>query len=98
MTPLWIELEGIRSFTTARRIEFTDVGLFALLGDTGPGKSSILEAMVYALFNATTWDGVNVKELMSTSAARMRVQLSFILRGRTYTVSRSTPREGAASQ
>lgn len=96
MTPLSIELEGIRSFTTSRTIDFAGLELFAIIGDTGSGKSSILEAMIYALFNATSWDGRNVKELLSTGATRMRVRFRFSLGERTYTVTRVTPREGAA--
>jgi exonuclease SbcC len=95
--PRWLELEGIRSFAASRRIDFADLGLFAVLGDTGAGKSSILEAIVYALFNGTTWDGTSVKDLMSTGATRMRVRFCFSVNDRTYTVSRSKPREGPAS-
>ncbi len=97
MIPRWLELEGIRSFVAPRRIDFADLGLFAVLGDTGAGKSSILEAIVYALFNGTTWDGTSVKELMSIGATRMRVRFCFALNDRTYTVSRSKPREGVAT-
>jgi exonuclease SbcC len=92
--PLWIELEGVRSFVTARRIDFAGLNLFAIVGDTGAGKSSILEAMIYALFNGTTWSGRDVKELMSTGAARMRVRFAFAIGNRTYAVSRITPRIG----
>jgi exonuclease SbcC len=97
MTPLSIEIEGVRSFTTSRTIDFAGLELFAIIGDTGSGKSSILEAMVYALFNGTTWDGKNVKELMSTIATRMRVRFRFELAGRSYTITRITPRAGASS-
>lgn len=97
MTPLSIEIEGIRSFTAQRTIDFGGLKLFAIVGDTGSGKSSILEAMIYALFNGTTWDGKTVKELMSTNATRMRVCFRFELAGRIYTITRITPRFGAAS-
>jgi exonuclease SbcC len=96
MTPLSIEIEGIRSFTTSRTVEFGGLELFAIVGDTGAGKSSILEAMIYALFNGTSWDGKNVKELMSTGATRMKVRFRFILGERMYTVTRITPREGTS--
>jgi exonuclease SbcC len=97
VTPLSIEIEGIRSFTTRRIIDFGGLELFAIIGDTGSGKSSILEAMIYGLFNGTTWDGKNVKELMSTSVTRMRVVFRFALAGKTYSITRITPRIGAAS-
>jgi exonuclease SbcC len=96
MTPLSIEIEGVRSFVTSRTIDFAGLDLFAIVGDTGSGKSSILEAMIYALFNGTSWDGREVKELMSTGATRMKVRFRFSLGERTYTITRSTPNEGAA--
>jgi exonuclease SbcC len=96
MKPLSIEIEGLRSFRSARRIDFSDLSLFAILGDTGAGKSSILEAIVYALFNGSTWDGRSVKDLMTTGAPRMRVRFEFAIDGVKYAVTRITPSTGLA--
>ena len=61
MKPLRLEIENLRSFKKKRVIFFDGLGLFAVIGDTGAGKTSLLEAITYALFNRTTWDGRGVK-------------------------------------
>ncbi len=96
MRPLVLEVEGIRSFRAPQRIDFTDLSFFAILGDTGAGKSSILEAISYALFNSPTWLDRGVKELMTTGSSSMRVKFQFRVDGRDCTITRLTPRAGAA--
>ncbi len=96
MRPLSLEIEGIRSFRAAQRIDFADLSFFAILGDTGAGKSSILEAMSYALFNSPTWLEKGVKDLMTTGASSMRVKFTFRIEGATCAITRLTPRVGAA--
>lgn len=92
MRPRVLRLKGLRSFRTEREIEFADLGLVAVVGDTGAGKSSILEAITYALYNATTWDQRAVKQLISDGATTMSVELEFGVDGHVYRVARSTSR------
>lgn len=92
MRPLSIALSGFRSFRAEQTIDFRGLGLFAIVGDTGAGKSSILEAMVYALFNATTWSERDVKTLIALDAQTMRVEFAFESGGKTYHVTRSASR------
>lgn len=96
MRPVKLVLEGIRSYRNKTEIDFTDLSLFALIGDTGAGKSSIIEALCLALYGATTWSGRNVHELMSDSAERMAVELTFTAEGDTWTVTRAHRRAGGA--
>ena len=56
MRPLRLRVRGLRSYRADQEIDFSNVALMAIVGDTGAGKSSILEAITYALYNATTWD------------------------------------------
>lgn len=56
MLPLKLTLEGIYSYQEAQTIDFrnlTDAGLFGIFGETGSGKSTILEAISYALYGET---------------------------------------------
>src|SRR6266571_478004 len=92
MRPLRLKINGLRSYRYEREIDFSNVGLLAIVGDTGAGKSSILEALTYALYNATTWDARAVKQLISDSAQTATVQLEFLAEGRTYRITRSTSR------
>lgn len=96
MRPIKLVLEGIRSYRNKTEIDFTDLSLFALIGDTGAGKSSIIEALCLALYGGTTWSGRNVNELMSDAAERMAVELTFSAEGDTWTVTRAHRRAGGA--
>ena len=92
MRPLRLRVKGMRSFRAEVEIDFSDLGLVAIVGDTGAGKSSILEAITYALYNATTWDQRGVKQLISDGATTMSVQLDFVCDGQPYRITRSTSR------
>lgn len=92
MRPLRLKLKGLRSFRSEVEIDFSNFGLLAIVGDTGAGKSSILEAITYALYNATTWDQRGVKQLISDGSTTMTVQLDFACDGQTYRITRSTSR------
>jgi len=95
--PVKLTLEGIRSYRTKTEIDFSDLSLFALIGDTGSGKSSIIEGLCMALYSSTTWSGRNVTELMSDATDRMAVELIFTAEGDTWTVTRSHRRAGGAA-
>src|SRR2546422_5161405 len=60
-------------------IEFPEVGrLIGIIGDTGSGKSSILEAIVAALYARTSWNRGDLSELRSeehTSELQSRLHL-----------------------
>ncbi len=92
MRPLRLQIKGLRSFRSEVEISLVDLGLVAIVGDTGAGKSSILEAITYALYNATTWDQRGVKQLISDGATTMSVQLDFACDGQVYRITRSTSR------
>ena len=58
MRPLKLTLDGLRSYWGgAQTVDFTDRTLVAIVGDTGAGKSSLLEAITYALYGRSTWVG-----------------------------------------
>lgn len=94
MRPLRLELEGLRSYRTRQEIDFSDRNLVAIVGNTGAGKSSILEAIVYALYNASTWDERSVEALIADGQTKMEVVFDFETGGRTWRVRRATNRGG----
>lgn len=98
MKPVCIEIENLRSFRARRKIEFPADGFFAILGDTGAGKTSILEAVTYALFNRPTWDGRNVKALIAKEARTMSVAFTFTVDDDEFTMTRITRQNGAPTQ
>jgi exonuclease SbcC len=91
MKPHRLIIEGLRSYRGRTEIDFTDASLFAIVGDTGSGKSSILEAMVYALYASATWTR-QPGELISDGMRTMTVELTFEVDGRMWLVRRSMSR------
>lgn len=89
MKPLMLTLAGFRSFRAQQTIDFSQLGLFAIVGDTGAGKSSILEAIVYALYNKTTWSERDVKQLIALDTDAMRVDFEFTVREGTFRITRA---------
>ena len=88
MRPLTLTIEGLRSFRSPVEISFQGRDHVAIIGDTGAGKSSILEAMTYALFGRTTFSGHANQEIMNDLAGYMRVTLRFTVGGLTFEVTR----------
>ena len=97
MRPLTLRMAGLRSYRVERTVDFTELSLVAIIGPTGAGKSSLLEAITYALYGASTWDRRAVKELISDAAASMRVSLEFEADGERWQVTRMISRKTAAS-
>ncbi len=105
MRPLQLTIEGLRSFrtppgqdggTTPRKptIDFTGRDHIAIVGDTGAGKSSILEAITYALYGQTTFTARANQELMNDTSTHLRVVLRFRVSDETWEVTRTLRRGG----
>ena len=94
MRPLHLTIEGLRSFRARVSIDFTGRGHVAIVGDTGAGKSSILEAITYALYGQTTFTAQANQELMNDTSMHLRVVLRFRLSGETWEVARTLRRGG----
>ena len=95
MRPLRITIEGLRSFRAEVGIDFGHRTQIAVIGDTGAGKSSILEAMTYALYGQTSLGGRSKQELMNDTSDVMRVVLRFKVAGEEWEVTRVDRRAGA---
>ncbi len=97
MRPLKLELEGFTAFRNRTCLDFTDLDLFAVTGPTGAGKSSLIDAMCYALYGRVPRVAAEVGASISQNLERMQVSLEFQANGRTYRVLRETRRKGAGN-
>ncbi|HUZ23969.1 MAG TPA: AAA family ATPase [Streptosporangiaceae bacterium] len=90
-----LELEAIGPYATRQRIDFaalTGSGLFLLEGPTGAGKTTILDAITFALYGGLSGDAAGADRLRSDFAgpdAEPSVTLEFAIRGTGYRVRRS---------
>ncbi len=97
MRPVRLDLEGFTSFRGKTVLDFARLDLFAITGPTGAGKSSLIDAMLYALYGRTPRIGErSAAELISQGAPRLTVGLEFLVGGRKYRVVRTLPRGGHA--
>ena len=94
MRPLHLTIEGLRSFRAPVSIDFAGRDHVAIVGDTGAGKSSILEAVTYALYGQTTFTAQANQELMNDTSLHLRVVLRFRVSGETWEVARTLRRDG----
>lgn len=92
MRPLKLELQGLRSYREKQEVDFENVTLVAIVGDTGAGKSSLLEAITVALYGTSTWDAREIKSLISDGAQTMQVALTFRADGKVWRVERAISR------
>lgn len=100
MRPIRIEVEGFSVYRKAISVDFSDTDFFSLTGPTGAGKSSLIDAMIFALYGRVPRLGGNaVAPAISAGADRARIRLDFEVSGSRYTAARVATRtaNGGAS-
>ena len=99
MKPLHLSVQGFMPFREHAEVDFTDLQLFAIQGATGSGKSSLLDAITYALYGETDRLGqTGLDALISTGERGFSVSLTFEVGGQTYRVARTKGRKQAENQ
>lgn len=78
MRPIHLTVSGFTAFRQHTEINFEGLDLFALVGPTGSGKSSLLDAMTFALFGQTARLGATgMDALISQGERALSVSLTF---------------------
>jgi DNA repair protein SbcC/Rad50 len=98
MRPLEIEVQGFTAFRDRQEVDLSELGLFVITGPTGSGKTSLLDAMIFALYGRVPRAGRHgMKDLISHGIAEARVKLEFSVDDQRYRVSRRLSRSQAQS-
>ncbi|MCJ7811205.1 MAG: SMC family ATPase [Dehalococcoidia bacterium] len=97
MRPLRLELEGFTSYRERVEIDFDELDLFVICGPTGSGKSSLVDAIAYALYGRVPRVGSEIKACIAQGLDRMWVALEFAVGNERYRVFRSTSHRGQST-
>ena len=79
-----LALENFKSYSKMN-LDFNS-GISIIMGQNGAGKSTILEAVSFALFKQ--YSGRSIQHLVRSEQTKMKVQLDFVVNARTYRVLR----------
>jgi exonuclease SbcC len=90
MRPIRLELEGFTAYRELTLCDFEGVELFVLTGPTGSGKSSLIDALTFALYGSVSRYGNPnlVHPVISQGKLEAKVRFDFSVEGRRYTAVR----------
>ena len=101
MRPLTLEMSAFGPYAEKTILNLEQLGtkgLYLITGDTGAGKTTIFDAIAYALYGSPSGEFRMAKMLRSQYASpdtKTYVKLTFSYRGKTYTIQRSPAYERA---
>jgi exonuclease SbcC len=97
MRPQKLIFTGLSTYTQEQTIDFTDKRFIAIIGDTGAGKSTILEAICFALYNRPTSSPYITDLIAGGGDGTVSVDFTFTVGGRRWQIARSASRSNAPS-
>ena len=94
MRPVRLTMSAFGSYAGVQEIDFTKIhsGLFLITGDTGAGKTTIFDAIMYALYDRTSGgrrDGNMMRSQYASEDVETYVKLVFDYHGERYEVRRN---------
>ncbi|MFC5065779.1 AAA family ATPase, partial [Actinomycetospora atypica] len=94
MRPVLLRMEGFAAFRAVTTVDFRGAEYFALVGPTGSGKSTVIDAMVFALYGSVPrWDDRRAVRLaLAPTTMRGTVALVFDVGDERYVVARELRR------
>jgi DNA repair protein SbcC/Rad50 len=96
MRPLGLELEGFAAFRERATVDFRDAELFAIVGSTGHGKSSLIDAISFALYGKVPRHGErDIAPVMTLGCNETRVSFTFEVAGASYIATRVLRRKAS---
>ncbi len=97
MIPVRVKLVGFLSYQDEQEVRFDDAQLWMLAGENGSGKSTVFDAITYALFGHHRGGSQQAHELINKNATGLRVEFDFRLDGSLYQARRTLKRNRTGS-
>lgn len=89
MRPIRLRLHGFGPFRDEVEVDFNELDLFALVGSTGSGKSTVIDGLTFALFGRIArLDAKAVAPVINAMSSEARVVLDFEVDGEAYVAAR----------
>ena len=104
MRPVYIRMSAFGPYAGIQELNMEELGaggLYLITGDTGAGKTTIFDAITFALYGEASGDSREAGMLRSKYAdpsGPTEVELTFIYGGKTYKVCRNPEYERPAKR
>ena len=103
MKPLKVTMSAFSSYAGITEIDFekVDHGLFLITGDTGAGKTTIFDAVSFALYGETSSDsrdGTMMRSQYAKDGDETWVELVFTDKGKVYRIRRNPAYQRASKR
>lgn len=94
MRPIRLEMSAFGSYAKKTVIDFSKInnGLFLITGDTGAGKTTIFDAITYALYGQTSGgkrDGNMMRSQYADEESETYVEFEFLYQNKAYMIRRN---------
>lgn len=99
MRPVTIELEGFGAFRDRTVVDLADTDLFAIVGATGHGKSTLIDAICFALYGRVPRHGAGeIAPVITLGANEAKVSFTFDLGPSRYVAARLLRRDKSGAK
>lgn len=86
-----IEWDNLFNYGNGNRIDFSKLnGVVGLLGPNGKGKTSVLDSLLYAMFNTTSKNNRKNLNVINQNLDSCRAKVIFDIDGNEYTIERKS--------
>ena len=96
MKPLSLKMSAFGPYANIETIDFTkfgEKGMFLISGDTGSGKTTIFDAIIYALYGVASGslrnDSKSFRSDYTNNSIKTEVEFSFECQNKMYRVNRT---------